>query len=73
MGYHSLCVDTQEILINKKQTKEIKMRKISIIVSILLILASNANAFIWKTPDYLNTYNFYSNTYAWNTLEISYE
>ena len=25
------------------------------------------------TPDYLNTYNFYSNTYAWNTLEIFYE
>jgi len=49
------------------------MKKIAMILSILLVLASNANAFIWKTPDYLNTYNFYSNTYAWNTLEISYE
>ncbi len=49
------------------------MKKISIILSILLLLASNANAFTWTTPDYLNTYNFYSNAYAWNTLEISYE
>ena len=50
------------------------MKKISIITTILLILASNANAFTWKTPDYLNTYNFYSNSdYTWNTLEISYE
>tara|TARA_B100000959_G_C14475943_1_gene417077 strand:+ start:115 stop:264 length:150 start_codon:yes stop_codon:yes gene_type:complete len=49
------------------------MRKISIIVSIILVLAGNANAFVWKTPDYLNTYNFYSNTYAWNTFEIFYE
>ena len=50
------------------------MKKISIIVSILLVLAGNANAFTWNTPDYLNTYNFYSNTvYAWNTLEIFYE
>ena len=54
--------------------KEIKMKKISIIVSILLVLAGNANAFFWNTPDYLNTYNFYSsNDYAWNTLEITYE
>ena len=54
--------------------KEIKMRKISIIVSILLILAGNANAFIWDTSDNLNTYNFYGSTdYAWNTLEIFYE
>ena len=49
------------------------MKKIAMIVGILLVLAGNANAFIWKTSDYLNTYNFYSNTYAWNTLEISYE
>ncbi len=53
--------------------KENKMKKIAMIVSFLLVLAGNANAFIWKTPDYLNTYNFYSNTYAWNTLEIFYE
>ena len=50
------------------------MKKISIILSILLLLAVKANAFTWTTPDYLNTYNFYSNTYyAWNNLEISYE
>ena len=49
------------------------MKKISIILSILLLLAVKANAFTWTTPDYLNTYNFYSNAYAWNTLEISYE
>ena len=54
--------------------KEIKMKKISIIVSILLVLAGNANAFTWNTSDNLNTYNFYSSTdYAWNTLEITYE
>ena len=50
------------------------MKKISIIVSILLVLAGNANAFFWNTPDYLNTYNFYSSTdYTLNTLEIFYE
>ena len=54
------------------------MRKIALIASILLVLAGNTNAFIWNTSDYLNPYNFYSNTdydwnYAWNTLEISYE
>ena len=50
------------------------MRKISIIVGILLVLAGNANAFTWNTSDNLNTYNFYSSTeYAWNTLEITYE
>ena len=54
--------------------KEIKMKKISIIVSILLVLAGNANAFTWNISDNLNTYNFYSsNDYAWNTLEITYE
>ena len=54
--------------------KEIKMRKISIIASILLVLAGNANASNWNTSDNLNTYNFYGNTdYAWNTLEIFYE
>ena len=50
------------------------MRKISIIASILLVLAGNANAFTWNTSDNLNTYNFYSsNDYAWNNLEITYE
>ena len=50
------------------------MRKISIIASILLVLAGNANAFIWNTSDNLNTYNFYSSTdYTLNTLEIFYE
>ena len=54
--------------------KEIKMKKISIIVSILLVVAGNANAFTWNISDNLNTYNFYSsNDYAWNTLEITYE
>ena len=54
--------------------KENKMKKISIIVSILLVLAGNANAFTWNISDNLNTYNFYSsNDYAWNTLEITYE
>ena len=54
--------------------KETKMKKISIIASILLVLAGNANAFIWNTSDNLNTYNFYSsNDYAWNNLEITYE
>ena len=50
------------------------MRKISIIVSVLLVLAGNANAFTWNISDNLNTYNFYSsNDYVWNTLEITYE
>ncbi len=57
---------------NKQLTKGNKMKKVSIILSIVLLLSVKANAF-WNTPDYLNTYNFYSNTYAWNTLEISYE
>ena len=45
------------------------MKKISIILSIVLLLSVKANAF-WNTPEYLNTYNFYTNTYSWNTLEI---
>ena len=45
------------------------MKKISIVLSIFFLLAVKANAF-WNTTDNLNTYNFYSNAYAWNTLEI---
>ncbi len=57
---------------NKQQTKGNKMRKITMVLIMFSTLSVKANAF-WNTPDYLNTYNFYSNTYAWNTLEISYE
>ena len=59
--------------------KEIKMKKISTILSILLLLTSNSNAFNWNISDYLNPYNFYATTTdygwicGWNTLEISYE
>ena len=54
--------------------KEIKMKKISIIASILLVLVGSANAFISSTSDNLNTYDFYGSTYyTWDTLEIFYE
>jgi len=49
------------------------MKKIPIILSLILLLSVNANAF-WNTPDYLNTYNFYSNSnHSLNTLEIFFE
>ncbi len=49
------------------------MKKISIVLSIFFLLAVKANAF-WNTPDYLNTYNFYSNSnHSLNTLEIFFE
>jgi len=58
---------------NKQLTKGNKMKKASIILSIVLLLSVKANAF-WNTTDYLNTYNFYSKPEnALNTLEIFFE
>ena len=49
------------------------MKKVLIILSIILLLSVKANAF-WNTTDYLNTYNFYSNSnHSLNTLEIFFE
>lgn len=51
---------------NKKQTKGYKMKKIAILLSILTVLSSGANATgwgtdtIWTKPNYGGGYSFYS-------------
>ena len=45
---------------NKQQMKGYKMRKIAMIVGLLSILASNANAWTYSSPNIFGGYNYYS-------------
>ena len=45
---------------NKQQMKGYKMKKIAMIVGLLSILASNANAWTYSSPNILGGYNYYS-------------
>ena len=45
---------------NKQLNKGYKMRKIAMIVGLLSILASNANAWTYSSPNILGGYNYYS-------------
>ena len=45
---------------NKQQMKGYKMKKIEMIVGLLSILASNANAWTYSSPNILGGYNYYS-------------
>ena len=48
---------------NKQQTKGNKMRKIAMVIGILSILATNANAFTWSSPNSFGGYNYYGNLF----------
>jgi len=45
---------------NKQQMKGYKMKKIAMIVGLLSILASNANAWTYSSPNIFGGYNYYS-------------
>ena len=45
---------------NKQITKGYKMKKIAMIVGLLSILASNANAWTYSSPNIFGGYNYYS-------------
>ena len=47
--------------INKQQTKGNKMKKIAMVIGILSVLATSANAFTWSSPNSFGGYNYYSN------------
>ena len=46
---------------NKQLTKGYKMRKIAMVIGILSVLATSANAFSWSSPNSFGGYNYYSN------------
>ena len=43
--------------INKQQTKGNKMKKIAMIIGVLTMLASNANATGWNLPEIITSYD----------------
>ena len=43
--------------INKQQTKGKKMKKIAMIIGVLTVLASNANANGWNLPEIITSYD----------------
>ena len=45
---------------SKQQMKGYKMKKIAMIVGLLSILASNANAWTYSSPNIFGGYNYYS-------------
>ena len=47
--------------INKQLKKGNKMRKIAMVIGILSVLATSANAFTWSSPNSFGGYNYYSN------------
>ena len=46
---------------NKQQTKGNKMRKIAMVIGILSVLATSANAWTYSSPNAFGGYNYYSN------------
>ena len=45
---------------NKQLTKGYKMRKLAMIVGLLSILASNANAWTYSSPNIFGGYNYFT-------------
>ena len=48
--------------INKQQTKGNKMKKIAMIIGVLTVLASNANAVGWNLPEIISYDNGFGST-----------
>ena len=56
---------------NKQQMKGYKMKKIAMIVGLLSILASNANAWTYSSPNIFGGYNYYSSQgNGWSSSNI---
>ena len=43
---------------NKQQTKGNKMRKIAMIIGVLTVMATSANATGWNLPEIITSYNY---------------
>ena len=48
---------------NKQLTKGKKMKKIAMVIGILSVLATSANAFSWSSPNAFGGYNYYGNLF----------
>ena len=56
---------------NKQLTKGNKMRKMAIVIGILSVLATSANAFTWSSPNVFGGYNYYSNgSMGWSSPNV---
>ena len=56
---------------NKQLTKGYKMKKIAMVIGILSILATNANAWTYSSPNIFGGYNYYSNgSSGWSSPNI---
>ncbi len=56
---------------NKQQTKGSKMKKIAMVIGVLTVLATSANAFTWTSPNIYGGYNYYSNgSMGWSSPNI---
>ncbi len=54
--------------IKKQQTKGNKMKKIAMVIGILSVLATSANAFTWSSPNSFGGYNYHSNgSFGWSS------
>ena len=47
---------------NKQQTKGNKMRKIAMIIGVLTVMATSANATGWNLPEIITSYNYGGST-----------
>ena len=51
--------------------KEIKMKKITLLIGLLSILSVNANAFSYSTPNVFGGYNYYDNgSFGYSTPNV---
>ena len=48
---------------NKQQTKGNKMKKIAMVIGVLTVLATSANAFTWSSPNIYGGYNYYGSLF----------
>ena len=56
---------------NKQQTKGNKMKKIAMVIGVLTVMATSANAFTWTSPNIYGGYNYYSNgSMGWSSPNI---
>ena len=56
---------------NKQQSKGSKMKKIAMVIGVLTVLATSANAFTWTSPNIYGGYNYYSNgSMGWSSPNI---
>tara|TARA_B100001121_G_scaffold98084_1_gene86773 strand:+ start:55 stop:270 length:216 start_codon:yes stop_codon:yes gene_type:complete len=56
---------------DKQQTEGNKMKKIAMVIGVLTVLATSANAFTWSSPNIYGGYNYYSNgSMGWSSPNI---